>query len=314
MPNSRAPLSTAIALVGLLTVLPAASPTSSTSLAALKRPVPLPDQTHLHNGHRVTDKVFSGAQPQGDASFKALFDLGVRTIISVDGAKPDVEAARKYGIRYVHLPIGYDGVEPSQGKVIAKALDELPGPIYVHCHHGKHRSAAAVAVACIYNGTLAPSRSEEVLKTFGTGLNYTGLWKAARQARPLPPNILRELKVDFPETAKIGELAESMVQIERHFDHVKLIQRAGWTVPAAHPDLDGAHEMLVLQEHLTESARLPSATTRPAKFQAMLGESRQAAQALAAILRTQPIKNAAADRAFSRAGASCTSCHQAYRD
>ena len=34
----------------------------------------------------------------------------MKTIISVDGAKPDLKSARKQGIRNVHIPIGYTGV------------------------------------------------------------------------------------------------------------------------------------------------------------------------------------------------------------
>src|SRR5688572_2463624 len=48
------------------------------------------DQENLHNAHVVTDKLISGAQPEGDASFALLKEMGVKTIISVDGAVPDV--------------------------------------------------------------------------------------------------------------------------------------------------------------------------------------------------------------------------------
>ena len=73
----------------------------------------------------------------------------MQTVISVDGAKPDLEAARKHGLRYVHLPHGYDGVPAPRGDELAIALRTLEGPIYVHCHHGKHRSPAAAGVAWV---------------------------------------------------------------------------------------------------------------------------------------------------------------------
>src|SRR5687768_16523197 len=76
--------------------------------AAIPAFAPVPDQGRLHNGHVVTAKVISGAQPEGEASFRALGELGVKTIISVDGAQPDVAGAKQFGMRYVHLPIGYD--------------------------------------------------------------------------------------------------------------------------------------------------------------------------------------------------------------
>src|SRR5438046_379302 len=64
----------------------------------------------IENAFRVTDRMISGSQPEGDAAFAALAKAGVKTIISVDGSKPDVATAKKYGLRYIHLPIGYDGI------------------------------------------------------------------------------------------------------------------------------------------------------------------------------------------------------------
>ncbi|MGH7213540.1 MAG: cytochrome c [Tepidisphaeraceae bacterium] len=262
----------------------------------------------------MTERVISGAQPEGEESFKTLEALGVKTIITVDGARPNVELARKYGMGYVHLPIGYDGVDPDEGRAIAKAINEMPGPVYLHCHHGKHRSAAAVAVACVYNGTLKPSQAEAVLQTFGTGQNYIGLWAAARDAKPLDPAELRNLKVEFVETAKIADFAERMVEVDRHWDHVKLIQAAGWRTPPDHPDLDPAHEVLQVQEHLHESGRLKNSVARPHEFRKRLVESEDGAKALHGLLQARPVDQDAANTAFKNVAASCVSCHKAYRD
>jgi hypothetical protein len=67
---------------------------------------------HLPNLVRVHEKVISGGLPEGDAAFQELAALGVKTIISVDGMTPDVGMAAKHGLRYVHLPHGYDGMRP----------------------------------------------------------------------------------------------------------------------------------------------------------------------------------------------------------
>ena len=45
---------------------------------------------------------------------KRLADMGVKTILSVDGKTPDVEAAKKLGMRYVHVPIQYRGITESE--------------------------------------------------------------------------------------------------------------------------------------------------------------------------------------------------------
>lgn len=269
---------------------------------------------HVHNVHRVTDKVISGSQPEGPEGLAELAALGVRTIISVDGITPDAEGARKLGMRYVHLPISYDGVPAEQGKAIAKAIRELPGPIYIHCHHGKHRSASAVAVACVYSGELQPEQAESVLQTFGTGLNYKGLWRDTRNARPLDPAELASLQVEYVEKAQIGDMAAWMVKVDDHFEHLKAIQKAGWTVPADHPDLDPPHEALQLEEALTESLRVPDGEAQTEAFKRLMQESIRTAQTLRSVLQTVPVQTAAADAALKAANTSCLNCHQIYRD
>lgn len=268
----------------------------------------------LENAYIVTSKVISGAQPEGDAGFKALADLGIKTIISVDGATPDVAGATKYGMRYVHLPIGYDGVSDEDGMAIAKAIDELPGPIYLHCHHGKHRSAAAVAVACVMNGSLKPEQAESVLRTFGTGVNYKGLWTAARDARPVDPKLLDTLNVNYVEVAKIPALADVMVHIDQHWDNLKSIQKNGWKTPTDHPDLDAPHEALQIEEHLREARRLQSVVACPQDFPQMMTDSERAVTALRNALESSPADIATINAAFSRANNSCTACHAAHRD
>src|SRR5262245_9913950 len=57
----------------------------------------------IENTFRLGPRLYSGGDPHGAEALAALKALGVRTIISVDGATPDVETARKLGLRYVHL-------------------------------------------------------------------------------------------------------------------------------------------------------------------------------------------------------------------
>lgn len=276
----------------------------------------------LHNAHRVTDKVVSGAAPEGDAAFRKLRDLGIKTIISVDGAKPDVALARRHGLRYVHLPIGYDDVAPQEGLALARAIDELPGPVYVHCHHGKHRSAAAVAVACVVNGSLKPEQAEAVLTTFGTGQNYSGLWASARAARPVDKGVLAAVKVAYVETAKVPPVAEAMVDIDKTFDRLKASAAAGWRAPANHPDVDPPHEALQLTEKLRELGRDRDViAAHPQEFRDLLRGNELEAQSLHEALTKWSREAAAGTQAPASLNASlktistsCTTCHKAYRD
>ena len=298
---------------------PHAPPATQAATRPASAVVPIADE-HLHNLHQVSPRVLSGAQPDDEAAFRSLRDRGVKTVISVDGAKPDVELARKYGLRYVHLPIGYDGVSDEQGKAIAKAVKQLPGPVYVHCHHGKHRSAAAAAVACVMTGEIPPAQAEGVLKAMGTGDNYKGLWAAARAAKPAGRGALEKLDVELPEVAKVTAMAEAMVDVDHRFDNLKLAAKHGFRTPPEHPDVDPKHEALQLWEKLYELGRSGEATTRPAEFSRQLAESEAGARdlkdALAAWTPASPADAppAAVDKAMKRVSASCTACHKTYRD
>jgi len=274
-----------------------------------------PETTAVHkpgldNAHWLTGNVLSGAQPEGDAAFGELAALGVKTVISVDGAKPDADAARRHGLRSVHLPIGYDGVPVDRAKQLAKAILELPGPVYIHCHHGLHRSPAAAAVACVVAGLMGNDQAVEVMRTLGTGPQYLGLWASAREARPAEPSVLRDLKVDFREAAPIPPLAEAMVGLDEAFERLQVCAKARWKKPDGHPDLDPAHEALRIREILTEVLRTDDCRARPEDFRRWMDGARSAAERLESTLRAAEPP----EPAFAALMRTCADCHKSYRN
>ncbi len=278
------------------------------------------DAPNLPNAYRLHARVISGGEPAGEAAFSKLKELGIQTVISVDGAKPDVELAKKYGLRYVHLPHGYDGVPHERIKELAKAVRDLPGPVYIHCHHGKHRSPAAATVACVAAGLLAPEHALSVLTTAGTSENYRGLYQSARSIRQLDAKLLDELRIEFPETVKVPPIAEAMIQIEHTHDHLKQLAAAGWRPLDKQPDLEPAHEALLLKEHYHELSRTDDVQKQSAAFRQMLLESEQTAELLEKLLlewktagQSQPF-SPKISLTFTTATQHCTACHQKFRD
>lgn len=269
----------------------------------------------LHNVIRVSDKLLSGSSPEAEAGFDALHRLGVRTIITVDGARPDVERARKLGLRYVHLPIGYDGVPREQALRIARAVRDLPGLVYIHCHHGKHRSpAAAAAVVRCLDGSCTAEQALTWLKQAGTSSHYKGLYAAVHEFGPLKPEEFEMVSTDFPEVAPTGMFVQLMVDVDTRWDHIKLTRGAGWRVPPTHADLDPAHQALLLREAYRELARLPDVKHPSEGMHQWLIESEEHAQVLEDLLRQSKIDGPAAEKAFLSAAADCTRCHAKYRD
>jgi protein tyrosine phosphatase (PTP) superfamily phosphohydrolase (DUF442 family) len=289
---------------------PASNPLTN-GVAASVHPLQAPGIT---NFYQLSDKIYSGSAPEGDAAFAALKAMGIKTIISVDGTKPDVELAKKHGLRYVHLPIGYDGVPAVQGVRLAKAAETLPGPIFVHCHHGLHRGPSGAAVICMATAGWTPGQAVAWLHLVGTATNYPGLYRTVGAFRPPSPDDLKKVSDDFPEISPVSPLADVMIEIDGVVDNVKLIKKAGYKTPPSHPDLDPANEALLLNEHFKELLRSPIIEKRNQDFRDKLAAMEDAANAFHLSLLAAPFDAKRADAAFQHVNDSCTACHKTYRN
>ncbi|MEQ8788790.1 MAG: hypothetical protein RIC55_20935 [Pirellulaceae bacterium] len=265
-------------------------------------------ESGLHNVMRLTDRIYSGGEPEGEEGFATLAALGVKTVVSVDGAQPDVEAARKYRLRYIHIPIGYDGVSPQAAAALTRLVDDVQGPMYIHCHHGKHRGPAAAAVACVAEGAIDHAQAVDILERAGTSQGYAGLWRDVKSyLRPAPGTELPPLV----ETARVSTMAAAMSQLDRGFDRLKLCRDVDWTVPEGHPDIVPAQEALLVRETLHEAGRNLSDQYNDA-FRAWLAETEQIAAELESSLRDGDANLASMQ--FARLDMACKRCHDKHRN
>lgn len=268
---------------------------------------------HLPNAVRLHPKVISGGSPDGQDGFRQLAKLGVKTVISVDGLTPDVASAKRFGLRYVHLPHGYDGIQPSRVRELAKAVHELPGPIYIHCHHGRHRSPAAAVSACITLGHLSPTLGVPMLKLAGTSPEYRGLYQSVKDAKRLPVQTIEAVEVQFRETVELPSIVEVMTKLESITERLERHRDRNWNPDKTDPDRTPAHDALLLQELFTEFGRDPSVRTKNAEFRKMvrdsLAASRQLRESLAA---TAP--GVMAGPALKRIRHNCVQCHRSFRN
>lgn len=270
---------------------------------------PAKEYFQLHNLLKVGERIYSGGEPVGEEAFRQLKDLNVKVVVSVDGARPDVETAEKYGLRYVHIPIGYDGIPEAAGQSLARMVKDLEGAFYIHCHHGTHRGPAAAAAACIADGERTPQAALEILQAAGTSPNYKGLWRDVGTFTPPPAG------AEWPELVSVAEvdsLTAAMSQIDRVYDRLKLMQGNDWKTPAEHPDLVPHLEALLMKEAFRESARhldpkAPEELRRWLKrAEGLSGELEQALQA--------GHSAAQLDQSFKSMQNSCKQCHDRFRD
>ncbi|CAN5242701.1 hypothetical protein BH09SUM1_BH09SUM1_22280 [soil metagenome] len=265
-------------------------------------------EAHPANMVHVSDRIYSGAAPEDESDFEAIRKLGANTIVSVDGATPNVEAARALGMRYIHVPIEYSGITREQAASLSEAMEETTGTIYFHCHHGQHRGPAAAALAWRLSTDCSATSATEVLKQAKTGADYKGLWAAMDMAN------LAELRAEKPElveVARVADLPAHMAMIDDAIDRLTACQKVGWSAPPHHPDIDPAQDALMIEEHYREIGRAEDATRKEdfkawraqaEKFSAMLKENLKAKDA------------AEADASFAALQQNCKMCHAAYRN
>lgn len=273
---------------------------------------PLPS-AHLHNLFRAGTNIFSGSAPLDDAAFAELARLGVKTLVSVDGAVPDAATARKHGLRYIHLPVGYDGVSSNRVAALVKAAGTVPGPIYVHCHHGQHRGPAAVAVICEATDGWTTNQAVCWMREAGTAVEYDGLYRSAVEFRRPDAAALATI-TEFPEATRTSSLVEAMVALDEEFERLDSARATRWGTIPNQPDLTPGHTATLLWEHLRELARLDEVVKRPADFGSRLSAAEDSALQLRDRLRDSTATPSVRDEAFQSLKSRCADCHRHHRN
>lgn len=271
----------------------------------------------LPNAIQVNPRLISGGQPSAEEGFQQLRRLNVKTIISVDGITPDLESAKRSGIRYIHLPIGYRGIDQKQAGIFAYCFRNLPGPIYIHCHHGKHRSPAAAAVGGISAGLLTRDHALELLTLAKTDPAYQGLFASVRQAKRLSISEQNESAPNLPQTAPVSDLTETMVNLEDCFTKLESLLTVDRN---AFDRKQFEASSILLRDDFAEILRECSADFPDHQFQQSLKSSLSMAEQLRQTLQAEQERSDSADqirqlkKLVHGIRSECRTCHAVYRD
>ena len=261
---------------------------------------------------------YSGGAPEGDEGFESLRALGIKTIVSVDGALPDLARAKARGMRYVHLPIGYDGFDDARKAELVRAVRDLPKPIYLHCHHGKHRSAGAAATVAVSLGWMRNAEAAARMKVSGTAEGYKGLWACAAKASVMQAREIDAAPAEFPEVTRPGTVVAAMVAADEALERLRSVERNGWRAPAEHPDLAPAADAAAIAEVfrlLDAAGHLDSlCDDARADFRALLAANATQAGALEGLLAAGSTDAERLGVAMKDLAAGCKACHLRHRD
>ena len=323
-PAVPASVRTAVTVLGLAGALALAagacgSATSDTGKATALAEIPLQPSLDadgqpvgIEHYRRWSEKLGQGGQPMGEEAFRNLAALGYRTLISVDGAKPDADAAAKYGLTYVHIPFGYNGVPQDAQDRIVKAVTDTDGPVFIHCHHGQHRGPAGMMVARIVVDGISHDEALKELKDSGCAEQYKGLYRDIAACVPPTAERLAALPAKLPTYVSPGDVADHMAALDRVWDRIGKTKDAAWATPASMPDVDPPHEARMLWESFREAARLPDAQKHGDEFLAILKRAEDGAVAMEEAIRRND--GAAAAKHYEAVKASCTDCHKRWRN
>ncbi len=273
----------------------------------------------LHNVYALSDDIISGGEPHDRDALAAIAAMGVKTILSVDGKAPDAEGAEALGMRYVHVPIQYKGLTRDEILKIAKTFTEAEGPFYVHCFHGKHRGPAAAAVGrLVLDGAPREQAIAEMRQWCGTSKTYEGLYRTVATAAMPGDDELDDFDWELESQQAFDGVRDLMIRISRHWDNVEGMAKRDWQVNPDHPDVDPANEAAVLRGLFEQMAELPEVGAAADDYRGWVRDSveRSAALREAYLGRRQAGGEdaGASTEAFSELKASCTACHDAYRN
>jgi protein tyrosine phosphatase (PTP) superfamily phosphohydrolase (DUF442 family) len=265
------------------------------------------EHSGLHNVARVSDWLYSGSSPESEVAMRVLKKLGIKTILSVDGARPEVELAESVGIRYVHLPIGYGIVQQERLDALAVAAEDLEKPIYVHCHHGKHRgpTSALIMFRSVDRTCSGPSASATI-KLLGTGKQYAGLYQTVTEFSPNAIDAVAARAAGFQSVMPVPALVESMLQVDQLWEQLEHLL----TSLDRHPKQETPEAQLtLLAEQFQESARLLTADTTQTELRRQLSSEAEFYSAWGAQWNPDT-----APAMLKRSQERCAGCHRQFRD
>ena len=298
--------------------LPAFEGTVFQAAASTTIPKSTPDEhPELHNVFRLSDQIVSGSEPHGEEAFRILHTMGIRTILSVDGKVPDQEMAAKYGMKYVHVPIQYKGINDDEITRISKTFREQEGPFFVHCFHGKHRGPAAAEIGRLVLDGIPRETALAEMRQCGTAESYEGLYATIAHATIPSPETTEAMKWDFPAASPLEGLAGAMVQVSRADDHLKALAKNEFQPDPEHPDVDALNEATKLASLFERALALEDVLSQPDDFRGWMEDSKVQSATLRdalAALKQGTGSAVEADGAYKALSKTCSACHEVYRN
>lgn len=96
------------------------------------------------NLYQINDSIFRSEQPS-KKGFKALEEVGVKTILNFRRLRNDNAKARDTDLELIHIPLQTKKIEEVDIIMALKAINDAQKPVLIHCWHGSDRTGVVIA-------------------------------------------------------------------------------------------------------------------------------------------------------------------------
>ena len=134
----------------------------------------------LPNFHKVSDKLYRGAQPLS-GGVKKLAELGIKTIVNLRGdderTREEQREAETAGLHYFNVAMpGLSAPSEQQvASVIAIIYSPENQPVFIHCKRGSDRTGTIAAVYRISHDAWTADRAIAEAKLYGMSWTEFGM-------------------------------------------------------------------------------------------------------------------------------------------
>lgn len=127
------------------------------------------EQIRIKNFGRVNRFIYRGAQP-ARRDYATLAALGIKAVIDLQRVGQEEEQAlvEAAGMKFYRIPMS-DSSRPRPEQIeefLRLVSDASNQPVFVHCHGGRHRTGALIAIYRLVFDGWGPDRAYQEMKQY----------------------------------------------------------------------------------------------------------------------------------------------------
>lgn len=177
----------------------------------LAKTTPKAHHPGINNFFQVAPTIYRGATPANEEAIRELSQMGIKSIINLRysyfSVKRERSIAKRYGIKFFHVPLGY--FKPSNEKTsqILKLMTNPENqPVFVHCRYGSDRTGMVIGLYRTIFQDWSFKRTYKEMRTYHFKPWFSGLRAIVKRGKTNPTLLSIKDEVQFhPQKISIAD-------------------------------------------------------------------------------------------------------------